>query len=895
MRTSKLAVPLTILTAILLFLTLCLGSLYAQEQSKRIFMTLKPSDASCVEEIKFFSQSRQRPLNASRIDERYFLGPLLIGEVVEISIVPSKECYAEGVLEEARLKVYQASIDTSTGIGTVIINPTYNGSYTILLHKYSKIYLIVLANPPECLSGVESDKPVKQLGDGYYRVGPWLVGGMRRDAGSLVIKAAEGCRFQKWEGAYEFTSQYQESTIVRGITPEKNMTLTALFENVAGSATTQTLGEPIPIVPAMIAFFQTPLGGSVVASPLIAVACYASVKVLKWVKKRKEEKKRQREDTLKLLCMMERSAASMGVEAHPWTGVFNLMAKYFTLEDMMAGLANMPKIREDVDAAYLTDEPRCIQHLIQLKEKIKGKYEEKGRMEDVDRLRRAFEPAIAGYLALVGAMPVGKTCEQLLDEATPLAQTFETLDMLSRAAAINGVMEGFASIARRWIQSRPLLEVGQKLKRMLINSGVWELCNKPPKRVIKILEALTDQSTLRECGLVVVEVLTRPTKVEEVVETVVERPLRLKLEEKEAKKEFRCPSCGKYIPEEVWEKVAYCPVCGARLKEAVKEEKAKKEKMIGEVTITEETRFAVKYVHEDEIGKLCPLCGRELKKGMGGRICYTCGVVYKVEKGPTAEAGEEEAWVLKVPKEAVEEPGIKVITLKNYSYGLPASFKVKCEEFEASVYGEPTRRGVRVEEYIEELVKAIERDAQVGWCSVILMARAGADPWARREIFLERTVGLVAELARSLHLAKKLRLIIVIPEETIFFEKVAEELKRRLEETKVEFREYPVEVPYEEVLERARVAGVERPEKLIHLLRAFPGILRHLRRGKALPEAVEIELRPGGEELRYVVDVVKKFHEFGRELTEEEVRDLVGVGGMAWARLQTLRALGLVR
>jgi len=894
---------LTALTALLLILALCQGGLQAQEQQKGIYITLKPSDASCVKEIKFFSQSRQIPLNALKVGEGYVLGPLQIGEVIEISIEPSKDCYVEGVLEEARLKVYQASVDATTGVGTVTIYPTYNGSYTILLHKYNKVYLIILASPPECLAKIKSNKPVKQLSGGYYKIGPWLIGGPRTDTGDLEIEAAEGCVFQKWEGPYEFVTQYEGSMIIRGFTPEKNMTLTAIFKNVTAAApvtaakpststtTKQTQAEPI--LPAIIAFFQTPLGKGVVASPFVAVASYASVKTVKWVRRKREERRRRREDVLKLLCMMEKSAASMEVESHPWLGVFNLMAKRFTLEDMMVGLANIPRIREGIDTIYLTSEPKCVQHLIQLAEQLKNKYEEEGRVEDANLVDQALEPALAGYLALVGAMPVGRICDQLLDEAMPLAQRFEALDKLSRVAAVNDTVEGFTSIARKWIRSRPLQDAGRRLKKMLINSGAWKLCNKPPRRIIKILKAVAGSAALKEAELIVTEAPARPPRAKrEVVEAVVEKPVHPELEEKEVEETCTCPNCGERIPKQLWERLSYCPACGGRLKEAEKEER-KVEKPIERESV-EKARFEVKWVYEDELGKLCPLCGGDLKETMEGYVCHRCAILFKVKKRPVADVEEEEAWVLKIPEEVVRDPGIKIVVLQDYPYNLPATFTIKCEGFEATVYREPAKRGMRAEEFVENLMKSIERDAQTGRCSIIVVTRPGTDPWTRKTIYLERVIGLTSTLAHSPHLINKLRLIIIVPEETIFFKDVIGELKKKFEEYNIEFQEYVVELPYEEILENAKKAYIANPEQVIHLLRAFPKILRHLRRGKPLPEAVKIELASEGEDIQYIINAVKKFCELGRKLTEEEVKEVVGLGGIAWIKLQTLKALDLV-
>jgi len=602
---------------ILLILAICQGGLYAQEQP-RIYVTLKLSDVACAEDVRFFSQSRQMPLNASRVDGEYVLGPLQVGELIEVSINPSRECYVEGILEEARLKVYRPSIDPSTGVGTAIISPTYNGSYTIQLQRYNKIYLVILASPPKCLAGIKSDKPVKQLGEGYYRVGPWLTGGPIRDVGNLEIQVAGGCRLQRWEGPYEFMSQYQGSTIIRGIMPEKNMTLTVIFENMtaagpmaattAAATTAPGAAEQAqggPLTPAITALLQTPLGRGAIASPLAAAACYASLKAVRWVKRRERERRRRREDSLNLLCMMEKAAASMDVDVHPWVGVFNLITKNFSLEDMMVGLANMPRIRGDVDAIYLASEPRCVQHLIRLKEQLENKYEEEGRVEDAGLVDQILEPALAGYLALVGAMPVGRICERLLDEATPLAQRFEALDRLSRIAAVNDTVEGFTSIARRWIRSSPLLEVGQRLRRMLVNSGAWELCNKPPPR---------------------------PEK--RVVEAVVKRPAHPRSEEREVEEAHTCPSCGERIPKQLWERLSYCPACGAALKGAEKEEGVEKPVEEGLAGEGERVRLEVRWIHEGELGRLCPLCGGELKETMEGRICRQCMVLFKVRGRP---------------------------------------------------------------------------------------------------------------------------------------------------------------------------------------------------------------------------------------------------------------------
>jgi len=305
-------------------------------------------------------------------------------------------------------------------------------------------------------------------------------------------------------------------------------------------------------------------------------------------------------------------------------------------------------------------------------------------------------------------------------------------------------------------------------------------------------------------------------------------------------------------------------------------------------------RLTVKWVEEGEIGRLCPLCGAELTKTMEGAVCYSCKVIYKIKRVPVASLEEEEAWALKIPEEVVRDPGVKLVILRDYPYNLPASFTVKCEGFEATVYREPARRGVRAEEFMETLIKSIERDAQTGRCSVIAVTRPGTDPWSRKAIYLERVINLASTLAHSPHLVHKLRLVIIIPEETIFFKDVAGELKSRLRELNVDFQEYSVELPYEEVLEVAKEVSVPNPEQAIHLLRAFPKILRHLKRGKPLDEAVRIELASEGEDVRYIADVVEKFCELGRRLTEEEVKEVIGVSGVAWVKLQTLKALDLV-
>ena len=314
-------------------------------------------------------------------------------------------------------------------------------------------------------------------------------------------------------------------------------------------------------------------------------------------------------------------------------------------------------------------------------------------------------------------------------------------------------------------------------------------------------------------------------------------------------------------------------------------------------TVTEEykpQRLEVRWVEEGEIGRLCPLCGEELSKSMEGLICRSCDIIYKIKKVPIANVEEEEAWVLKIPEEVVKDPGVKVVVLKDYPYNLPATFTIKCEGFEATVYREPAKRGMRAEEFVENLIKSIERDAQTGRCSIIVVTRPGTDPWSRKTIYLERVVSLTSTLAHLPPLLKKLKLIIVVPEETIFLKDAIGELRRRLKEANVEFKEYVVELPYEEILENAKKASITNPEQIVHLLRAFPKILRHLRRGKTLPEAIKIELASEGEDVQYIINAVEKFHRLGGRLTEEEVKEVVGLGGVAWVKLQTLKALDLV-
>ena len=305
-------------------------------------------------------------------------------------------------------------------------------------------------------------------------------------------------------------------------------------------------------------------------------------------------------------------------------------------------------------------------------------------------------------------------------------------------------------------------------------------------------------------------------------------------------------------------------------------------------------RLEVKWVEEGEIGRLCPLCGGEISKSMEGRICYSCNVIYKIRRGPAAHVEGEEAWTLKIPEEVARDPGVKVVVLRGFPYNVPATFTIKCEGFEATVYREPAKRGMRAEDFMENLVRSIERDIQTGRCPIIVVSRLGVDPWSRRTIYLDRVIGLTSMLAHSPHFSKRLRLIIVVPEETIFLKDVVGELRRRFRELNIEFQEYVVELPYEEVLESAKRASIANPEQIAHLLRAFPGILRHLRHGKPLPEAVRIELAPEGEDVQYIIDAVEKFYKSGRRLREEEVKDVIGVGGMAWVRLQTLKALDLV-
>jgi len=261
---------------------------------------------------------------------------------------------------------------------------------------------------------------------------------------------------------------------------------------------------------------------------------------------------------------------------------------------------------------------------------------------------------------------------------------------------------------------------------------------------------------------------------------------------------------------------------------------------------------------------------------------------------PAASAGEEEAWALRIPGEILRDPGVKVVILRDYPYNLPAMFTIKCEGVEATIYREPARKGLRAEEFIEELRRLINLDVQVGRPFIIAITRPGPDPWARKRIYLERAVELISQLARSPALMKKIRSVIVVPEETIFYKDLAGDLRRMLNEAGIEFQEYVVEVPNEEVLEAARRAGIEKPEEIIHLLRAFPRTLRHLKRGKAIPEAIRIELGPEGEDLHYIAEAAEMFLRASRRLREEEVRGITGPGGRGWMKLQTLRALGLV-
>jgi len=525
------------------------------------------------------------PLNASRIDGKYILGPLQIGEVLEISVEPSPECYVEGVYEEARLKKYPASVDPSTGVGMVTVYPTYNASYTLLLHKYEKVYLIILADPPKCLVKVKSNKPVKELGKGYYRVGPWLIGGAAQDYGDLKLEIADECRFLRWEGAYEFTSLYQGLTEISGIRPEKNMTITALFENIttpqppAGPVTTTQEGGGVKgdILATFLKLFQQPVGKALAAVPLIIAAGYASFKVVRWTKRKRQEKRWAREEALKTLCLMEKAAAAMRKDSHPWIGVFNLIARGYTLGDMAAGLANAMKIAEIVDSLYLTDEPRNVQQLIQLGDLIKSSRVAEEGAREIEEIIEAYEPALAGYLALIGAMPIGKSAEKLLDEAVQLANRFEALDKISRDAAVDGIIEEFSSLARKWIGSPNLQGVGRELKRTLEKMGLWDLCRRPPKRIRAVLAAIIGAETLEEYGFTET---AAPTPVKEVegkvgylLEAVERIPPQTEVALSEAEK--TCPKCGKVIPKKIWEKVTFCPFCGAELKpkpEEVREE-----------------------------------------------------------------------------------------------------------------------------------------------------------------------------------------------------------------------------------------------------------------------------------------------------------------------------------
>ncbi|PUA31224.1 MAG: hypothetical protein B9J98_07150 [Candidatus Terraquivivens tikiterensis] len=73
--------------------------------------------------------------------------------------------------------------------------------------------------------------------------------------------------------------------------------------------------------------------------------------------------------------------------------------------------------------------------------------------------------------------------------------------------------------------------------------------------------------------------------------------------------------------------------------------------------------FEVRWVYEDEVGRLCPLCGSELRKIMEGRICHKCNILYKIRRRPVAGV-EEEAWALRIPEEMLRDPGVKVVILK---------------------------------------------------------------------------------------------------------------------------------------------------------------------------------------------------------------------------------------
>lgn len=857
-----------IIAAMALALLLMIGGLQAEEQ---VFITVKLTDEGCAEAITFFSQSRMIPLSASKIGGEYVLGPLKIGEVVEVSIKPSEECYVERLLEDARLRSIYVSIDPSTGTGSAIIQPTYNGSYTIILRRYEKVYLTILADPPKCLAEVVSNKPVKKLGEGYYRVGPWYVGGLIRDAGELAIEAAKGCRFQQWRGPYEFTSLYEGLMKISGLAPEKNMTIISVFENMTEPAAPSPLpeeerGETKPTPQAIIAFLQTPAGKVVAATPLIIAALCASARAVRWMGRKRRAKRELREEALKTLCLMERAAASLDVEVHPWLGIFNLIVKNFTLEDMAVALANIPEMRSSIDGVYIADKIRCVQNLLQLKERIRAESGEEPRMLE---LMSYYEAAIAGYLMLVGAMPAGRMRDQLLDEAIPLAQRFQAMDKLSRAAAVAEVMEGFSALARKWIGSSPLRAAGQKLKRMLLDSGVWSSCRNMPERVAQILEAVAGPTALKEVGLTASKKPAPAPEKGAVEVAVVGRSIRPEVEE-------ACSSCGEPIPREFLERLSFCPACGAPIR---------REKRV------------IKRVYEDEIGELCPLCGGGLRKEGGRLLCDRCNVIYEVERKIAME--EDEAWMMVIPRDVLRDPGVKVVVLKGYPYNLSATFTVRCEGVDATVYSELVRRGVKPEELIEKMVRMIGDDARMGKASILLLTKVGTDPWNRSRIYLERAISLISTLTRIPWLKSKLKLAIIVPDETIFCERVAEELKSSLESLGIEAQEYEMEVPYDRILEAARKAGISKPEQLIRLLAAFPRALKHLKRGRALPDAIKLELGPDAEEYYYIVDAVKKFCELGRKLSEEEAKQVLGGGGAElkgrlWIKIQTLRALGIV-
>ncbi|MEM2651874.1 MAG: hypothetical protein QXU87_07330 [Candidatus Caldarchaeum sp.] len=272
--------PVPLVFAVVILLTLVLPA-YSQTGSQELVrVTIVADPAECVGRVAVFSYTRSTPVSVQWDGRSWVSEPLPKGENILISYEQKAgECEQYVMVNEQTLDKHFSD--------RIVMQLTYNATISIKASRKPSVYVTVTPNPADCLTGLDSNKPVRKQ-DGGYVVGPSKPG----ETVTITPVIAEGCMFVEWSGV-QTPSQRQLN-----LNPQTNMTLFLTATAREYDKPQQHDTSTIPAVLAALAdmlFKNMPL---IVIPVLAAVAASTAVKTLR---KRREKVRREQEFQRKLL------------------------------------------------------------------------------------------------------------------------------------------------------------------------------------------------------------------------------------------------------------------------------------------------------------------------------------------------------------------------------------------------------------------------------------------------------------------------------------------------------------------------------------------------------------------------------------------------------------------